>query len=252
MGRWKVGWGGGKRKVGSGEERDDNDHCVQVLARDKTVLTARHVITCCGLYADRIAQLCGCSPEPKIVPFRGDYLLLVPEKTYLARGNIYPVPDPNFPFLGVHFTPRMDGSVWLGPNAVFAFAREGYTMKSVNVSDLLESVGYSGLHKLALKHWKAGADEMYRAINLTKQVALLKKFVPELELSDVIRGPSGVRAQALDRDGKLVDDFVFDQSPGELGERTLHVRNAPSPAATSSLAIAEVIADKSKETFRWT
>lgn len=232
--------------------RDDGQAHVQVLARDKAILAAKRVITCCGLYSDRIAQLCGCSPEPKIVPFRGDYLLLVPEKTYLSKGNIYPVPDPNFPFLGVHFTPRMDGSVWLGPNAVFAFAREGYTMKTVNVSDLLESVGYSGLRKLAFKHWKAGADEMYRAVNLSKQVALLKKFVPELELSDVIRGPSGVRAQALDKDGKLVDDFVFDQSPGELGERTLHVRNAPSPAATSSLAIAEVIAEKSKEAFKWT
>ncbi|XP_044128415.1 LOW QUALITY PROTEIN: L-2-hydroxyglutarate dehydrogenase, mitochondrial [Bufo gargarizans] len=209
----------------------------------------KYVLTCAGLFSDRLSQISGCSSEPRIVPFRGDYLVLKPEKCYLVKGNIYPVPDPRFPFLGVHFTPRMDGNVWLGPNAVLAFKREGYRLCDFNARDFGEAVTYSGLRKLVLKNLVYGMGEMYRAVFLRAQLKELQKFIPELSINDLLRGPSGVRAQALDRDGNLVDDFVFDGGIGDIGSRVLHVRNAPSPAATSSLAIAEVIASEVEERF---
>ncbi|XP_062379125.1 L-2-hydroxyglutarate dehydrogenase, mitochondrial isoform X1 [Sardina pilchardus] len=209
----------------------------------------RYVLTCGGLYSDRLSQISGCSPEPRIVPFRGDYLVLKPEKRYLVRGNIYPVPDPRFPFLGVHFTPRMDGGVWLGPNAVLAFKREGYQLYDLNVRDLTDALSFRGLQKLVMKNITYGLGEMFRGVFIGAQVKILQKFIPELSLSDVVRGPSGVRAQALDKDGNLVDDFVFDGGTGEIGSRVLHVRNAPSPAATSSLAIAEMVADEAEKRF---
>ncbi|KAL2099043.1 hypothetical protein ACEWY4_005523 [Coilia grayii] len=209
----------------------------------------RYVLTCGGLYSDRLSQISGCSPEPRIVPFRGDYLVLKPEKRYLVRGNIYPVPDPRFPFLGVHFTPRMDGSVWLGPNAVLAFKREGYELFDLNIRDLTDALSFRGLQRLVLKNISYGLGEMYRGVFIGSQVKILQKYIPELSLSDVVRGPSGVRAQALDVDGNLVDDFVFDGGVGEVGSRVLHVRNAPSPAATSSLAIAEMIANEVESRF---
>ncbi|CAJ1074821.1 L-2-hydroxyglutarate dehydrogenase%2C mitochondrial isoform X2 [Xyrichtys novacula] len=209
----------------------------------------RYVLTCGGLYSDRLSQISGCSPEPRIVPFRGDYLVLKPEKHYLVKGNIYPVPDPRFPFLGVHFTPRMDGSVWLGPNAVLAFKREGYNVYDFNARDFADALSFRGLQKLVLKHMTYGLGEMYRGVFIGAQVKILQKYIPELSLSDVLRGPAGVRAQALDRDGNLVDDFVFDGGVGDVGSRVLHVRNAPSPAATSSLAIGEMIADEVENRF---
>lgn len=209
----------------------------------------RYVLTCGGLYSDRLSQISGCSPEPRIVPFRGDYLVLKPEKHYLVKGNIYPVPDPRFPFLGVHFTPRMDGSVWLGPNAVLAFKREGYRVFDFNARDFADAMSFRGLQKLVLKHVVFGMGEMYRGVFIQAQVKILQKYIPELTFSDVLRGPSGVRAQALDRDGNLVDDFVFDGGVGEVASRVLHVRNAPSPAATSSLAIAEMIANEVESRF---
>ncbi|PIO16251.1 hypothetical protein AB205_0145680, partial [Aquarana catesbeiana] len=209
----------------------------------------KYVLTCGGLFSDRLSQISGCNPEPRIVPFRGDYLVLKPEKCYLVKGNIYPVPNPRFPFLGVHFTPRMDGNVWLGPNAVLAFKREGYKLCDFNTRDFTEAVTYSGLHKLVLKNLVYGMGEMYRAFSLKAQLKELQKFIPELSVSDIVRGPSGVRAQALDRDGNLVDDFVFDGGSGDIASRILHVRNAPSPAATSSLAIAEMITSEAEERF---
>ncbi|XP_028251565.1 L-2-hydroxyglutarate dehydrogenase, mitochondrial [Parambassis ranga] len=209
----------------------------------------RYVLTCGGLYSDRLSQISGCSREPRIVPFRGDYLILKPEKNYLVKGNIYPVPDPRFPFLGVHFTPRMDGSIWLGPNAVLAFKREGYKVYDFNARDLADALSFSGLQKLIMRNITYGIGEMYRGVFIGAQVKNLQKYIPELSLSDVLRGPSGVRAQALDRDGNLVDDFVFDGGVGDVGSRVLHVRNAPSPAATSSLAIAEMIADEVESRF---
>ncbi|XP_072032378.1 L-2-hydroxyglutarate dehydrogenase, mitochondrial-like [Amphiura filiformis] len=212
-------------------------------------IRCRYVVTCGGLFADRLAQLSGCNPVPRIVPFRGDYLLLKPEKCHLVNGNIYPVPNPRFPWLGVHLTPRVDGSVWLGPNAILSFKREGYSMMDFSLRDVVESISFSGLRKLAMRNISFGLGEMYRGVVISAQVKQLQRFVPELKAYDVTRGPSGVRAQALDADGQLVDDFVFDGGVGEIGSRVLHVRNAPSPAATSSLSIAKMIADKIQNTF---
>uniref|UniRef100_A0A4X2M1D4 L-2-hydroxyglutarate dehydrogenase, mitochondrial n=1 Tax=Vombatus ursinus TaxID=29139 RepID=A0A4X2M1D4_VOMUR len=210
----------------------------------------RFVVTCAGLHSDRVSQLSGCSPQPVIVPFRGDYLLLQPDRTHLVRGNIYPVPNPDFPFLGVHFTPRMDGSVWLGPNAVLAFKREGYGLLDFSAQDTWDSLRNSGLVRLALGNVSFGLGEMYRAFFLPATIKQLQKFIPEITIRDVVRGPSGVRAQALDNLGNLVEDFVFDGGAGVLGTRILHVRNAPSPAATASLAISEVIADEVEQRFK--
>ncbi|TDG99220.1 hypothetical protein EPR50_G00207870 [Perca flavescens] len=222
-----------------------------IAVRDKqgNEVRCRYVLTCGGLYSDRLSQISGCSREPRIVPFRGDYLVLKPEKHYLVKGNIYPVPDPRFPFLGVHFTPRMDGGVWLGPNAVLSFKREGYKVYDFNARDFADALLFRGLQKLVMRNITYGIGEMYRGIFIGAQVKILQKYIPELSRSDVLRGPAGVRAQALDRDGNLVDDFVFDGGVGDVGSRVLHVRNAPSPAATSSLAIAEMIADEVESRF---
>ncbi|EDO34943.1 predicted protein [Nematostella vectensis] len=224
-------------------------HPVTVFSNNKQTIKCRYVITCGGLYSDRLAEKSGCNREPRIVPFRGDYLVLKPEKCHLVKGNIYPVPDPNFPFLGVHFTPRMDGSVWLGPNAVLAFAREGYNLLDINLRDLADALAFRGLRQLMFKYFSFGVGEYYRGLNHAAQVKQLQKYIPSVTADDVVSGPSGVRAQALDRDGNLVDDFVFDGGVGEIGSRVLHVRNAPSPAATSSLAIARMVADKAAERF---
>ncbi|XP_072895912.1 L-2-hydroxyglutarate dehydrogenase, mitochondrial isoform X4 [Hemitrygon akajei] len=159
------------------------------------------------------------------------------------------VPDPKFPFLGVHFTPRMNGSIWLGPNAVLAFKREGYNVYDFDLHDFGEAISYSGVQKLAMKHVVFGISEMYRGIVISAQVKQLQRYIPQLTVNDVMRGPSGVRAQALDKNGNLVDDFVFDGGSGPVGSHVLHVRNAPSPAATSSLAIGEIIADEAKKRF---
>ncbi|XP_038193867.1 L-2-hydroxyglutarate dehydrogenase, mitochondrial isoform X2 [Arvicola amphibius] len=210
----------------------------------------RYVVTCAGLHSDRISELSGCNPDPQIVPFRGDYLLLKPEKGYLVNGNIYPVPDSRFPFLGVHFTPKLDGTVWLGPNAVLAFKREGYRPFDFSARDVMEIILKSGFLKMVLQNFSYGANEMYKACFLSETVKHLQKFIPEITTSDVLRGPAGVRAQALDRNGNLVDDFVFDGGAGEIGDRVLHVRNAPSPAATSSLAISRMIAEEVQQRFK--
>jgi L-2-hydroxyglutarate oxidase LhgO len=204
----------------------------------------RYAITCAGLYSDKLARLTGGAPDPKIVPFRGDYLILKPEKRYLVKGNIYPVPDPQFPFLGVHFTPRMDGEIWLGPNAVLAFAREGYHFTDVNPRELVDAVAYPGFLKLAMKFWQTGAGEMYRDLNRAAYVKALQRYIPELQPDDCLPGPSGVRAQAMRANGELIDDFVFDGAEG-----IVHVRNAPSPGATSSLAIARYVADEAARRF---
>jgi len=204
----------------------------------------RYVITCGGLYSDRLATMTGGKNEPKIIPFRGDYLILKPEKRYLVNGNIYPVPDPAFPFLGVHFTPRMNGEVWLGPNAVLAFAREGYTFSKVNLRDLADTLTYPGFIKLAGRHLRTGLDEMYRDLVRSAYVRALQRFIPELQVQDVLPGPSGVQAQAVTRDGNLIDDFVFEGTEG-----IMHVRNASSPAATASLAIGAYIADDAERRF---
>ena len=207
-------------------------------------LTTRYLISCAGLYADRIAALTGAPAEPRIVPFRGDYYVLRPEKVGLVRSMVYPVPDPSFPFLGVHFTRRIEGGVWLGPNAVLAFAREGYSRYTLNGRDLADALTYSGFRQLAMKFWRTGIDEMYRDYSKVGFLRALQRYMPSLQLEDLLPGPSGVRAQALSADGKLVDDFVIHSSAN-----VMHVRNAPSPAATSSLAIAGYIADQAEATF---
>ena len=217
-----------------------------VLSTSGGDVEARRVVACAGLHADRLARLTGGAGNPQIVPFRGDYWMLRPDRRHLARNLIYPVPDPSFPFLGVHFTRRIeDGSVWLGPNAVLAFAREGYERLNVRPGELIEALRYPGFQKLAAQYWKTGLAEMVRDFSKAAFLRSLQRYVPSLTLADLVPGPSGVRAQALSRDGTLVDDFVFDVQ----GTQVIHVRNAPSPAATSSLAIARLIADKAGEVF---
>ncbi|XP_063683872.1 L-2-hydroxyglutarate dehydrogenase, mitochondrial-like [Bolinopsis microptera] len=219
---------------------------IRVNCKDKSRITAKNVITCAGLYSDRVAANAGGKSSPTIVPFRGEYLELRPEKRYLVRGNIYPVPNPKFPFLGVHYTPRMDGSIWLGPNAVLAGSREGYSRSSINKRDIAEMATFSGLWKLAVPNLSYGLNEMAKSAILPLQLADLQKFIPEVKYADLVRGSSGVRAQAMSVDGTLVDDFEFDTScPGML-----HVRNAPSPAATSSLAIADLVVARAVESFK--
>ncbi|NJC23614.1 L-2-hydroxyglutarate oxidase LhgO [Arthrobacter pigmenti] len=194
------------------------------------------VVSCAGLHADRVAKLAGDEEDPKIVPFRGEYYLLRPERRSLVRGLVYPVPDPRYPFLGVHLTPRTDGEVMVGPNAVLALAREAYGWGTLSPRDLGDAVAYPGFRAFAKQHWRTGAVEMIGSLSKRRFVNEARKYVPELTVDDVVPGPSGIRAQALDRDGSLVDDFRITRHGSVLA-----VRNAPSPAATSSLAIAEHI-----------
>ncbi len=222
---------------------EEHDRRYQLETPSGTV-EAEYVVSCAGLYADRVAKMSGAPSTPKIVPFRGDYYVLRPGLEHMCRGMIYPVPDPQFPFLGVHFTRRMDGSVWLGPNAVLAFAREGYDRFHVRPKDLLETLTYRGFGQLAFKFWRTGFDEMYRDYSKTGFLDALRRYMPQLRRDDILPGPSGVRAQALGFDGALVDDFVVNAKGN-----TLHVRNAPSPAATSSLAIADMIATTTEKAF---
>ena len=237
------------------ETAEEVDHPITVHGKDtnlllrKKAVRAKYVITCGGLYSDKLAAMSGCNPLPKIVPFRGEYLLLKPEKEYLVKGNIYPLPDPRFPFLGVHFTPRVDGSIWMGPNAVLAFRREGYKLLQFNLPELAEALAFRGLRKLVLGNMSYAFGELYRGIHIAAQVKKLQRFIPELKVEDVTRGPAGVRAMAMDNDGKLVDDFIFDSGEGSFGRRMLHVRNAPSPAATSSLGIGHMVAEEAAKAF---
>ncbi|XP_005376884.1 PREDICTED: L-2-hydroxyglutarate dehydrogenase, mitochondrial [Chinchilla lanigera] len=236
-------------KESPSSSKDGMKYPIVIKNTKREEIRCQYVVTCAGLYSDRISELSGCSPDPRIVPFRGDYLLLKPEKSYLVKGNIYPVPDSRFPFLGVHFTPRMDGSIWLGPNAVLAFKREGYRPFDFSARDAMDIIINSGLSKLIFQNFSYGVNEMYKACFLGATVRHLQKFIPEITTSDILRGPAGVRAQALDREGNLVEDFVFDGGVGDFGNRILHVRNAPSPAATSSLAISGMIVDEIQQRF---
>ena len=202
------------------------------------------LVVCAGLWADEVAARTGEPVEPRIVPFRGDYYTLTDDARSLVRGLIYPVPDPAFPFLGVHLTTRIDGEVWAGPNAVLALARTGYRRRDVSLRDLAAIVAYPGFLRLAARNVHMGAAEMWRDVSKRAFLHALQRYVPELRGDQLRFGPSGVRAQALDRDGTMVDDFRL----GGRG-RVLHVRNAPSPAATSSLAIARMLADTAMERF---
>ncbi|MCU0315187.1 MAG: L-2-hydroxyglutarate oxidase [Fimbriimonadaceae bacterium] len=194
------------------------------------------VINCAGLHSDKVVEMADLRPEAKIVPFRGEYFELTPESHSLCQNLIYPTPDPSFPFLGVHLTRMIRGGVECGPNAVLAFAREGYTNLTVDLGDLVETLTYPGFLRLAAKHWRPGWEEMVRSFSKKAFVQALQRLVPDLREEHLVSAEAGVRAQALRRDGSLVDDFVIQRSG-----RMIHVVNAPSPAATASLAIAEIV-----------
>jgi L-2-hydroxyglutarate oxidase len=200
---------------------------------------AGFVVSCAGAWSDRLAVAAGAPAEPRIVPFRGGYLRLRPERRELVRSMIYPVPDPDLPFLGGHLTRTIDGEVLLGPSALMVGARDAYRISRVRPRDLGSNLSWPGTWRLARRSWRAGLIEIRHAASKRAFVSALQRFVPELTAGDVLPGPSGIRAQALDRDGKLVDDFVVHRT-----ERALHIRNAPSPAATSSLALAKRIAEE--------
>lgn len=220
----------------------NRDSEVVVVGPNGDERVASLVVACAGLHADRLARMTGDDEDPRIVPFRGDYYTLDPDAARLVRGLIYPVPDPRFPFLGVHFTKRIDGAVWAGPNAVLAFAREGYRRRDVRLRDLGKTLAYRGFQRLALRYLRTGLAEMWQDWWKPAFVRELQRYVPEIKTEQLRFGPSGVRAQALSRDGTLVDDFRI----GVRG-RVIHVRNAPSPAATSSLAIGRVLATTALE-----
>ncbi|KAL7647332.1 UNVERIFIED_CONTAM: hypothetical protein RMT77_000927 [Armadillidium vulgare] len=227
-----------------------NEYPIRVKGKGDQSVRCRYVLTCGGLQSDRLAELSGCSGDPHIVPFRGEYLLLKPQKSYLVQGNIYPVPDPRFPFLGVHFTPRMNGDIWLGPNALLALKREGYKWSDIDLKDFMTALRYRGFQRLAMKYVSVGFKEVTCSAFPYFQVRSLQRYIPEITTADIVRGPSGVRAQAMRSDGSLEEDFVFQREKDcQTGSRILHCRNAPSPGATSSLAIAKMIANKLHEEF---
>ena len=211
---------------------------VEVVCGDY-VIQAGQAVNCSGLYSDRVAKMSGQQMKEQVVPFRGEYFTLKPEATHLCRSLIYPVPDPRFPFLGVHFTRMIEGGVECGPNAVLALAREGYTWGDINLRDLMESLTYPGFLKLACKYWKTGMGEVWRSVSRAAFVRALQKLVPDIEASHLEPAPAGVRAQALAPSGDLVDDFLILRH-----ERVLNVCNAPSPAATASLNIGRHIVDQ--------
>jgi L-2-hydroxyglutarate oxidase len=200
---------------------------------------ARLAVNCAGLHSDRVTALGGTRPAARIVPFRGEYYALRPAAHRLVRNLIYPVPDPSFPFLGVHFTRRIEGGVECGPNAVLAFAREGYRRTDVDLADLAATLTYPGFLRLAGRYWRTGLGEMWRSLSKAAFVKALRRLLPELRADDLEPAPAGVRAQAVGRDGAMVDDFLIQD-----GGRVLHVGNAPSPAATASLEIGDLIATR--------
>ena len=193
-------------------------------------------MNCAGLYSDKVARFTEQQMNVKIIPFRGEYYKLSDEKEHLVKNLIYPVPDPSFPFLGVHFTRMIGGGVEAGPNAVLAFRREGYTKSDINLKELGESLAWPGFQKVAFKYWKTGMGEMYRSFSKAAFTKALQKLLPEITESDLVPGGAGVRAQACDRNGGLIDDFLILEN-----EHAINVCNAPSPAATSSLAIGDTV-----------
>ena len=197
---------------------------------------AKTVITCAGVYADHLARMTGAPAAPKIVPFRGTYYSLRPAARSLVRGLVYPVPDPTFPFLGAHFTKQISGEVWTGPNAVLAFSRDGYRLRDIDVRELWETLSYPGFRALTTRYWRTGLAELRGEVSKRTFTRALQRLVPAVRPEDLGESHAGVRAQALSEDGRLLDDFWFDH-----GERVIHVRNAPSPGATSSLALAREV-----------
>jgi len=214
------------------------------VAHTHGVTEARHAIVCAGAWSDRLAVAAGANPDPRIVPFRGAYLRLVPARRELVRSLIYPVPDPSLPFLGVHLTKQIDGEVLIGPTALLAGARDAYALRQVRGKDLLDTLAWPGSWRMFRHWWRTGLSELRHATLRSAFVRAAARYVPELGVDDVEPAFAGVRAQALTRDGQLVDDFVFSAT-----ERALHVRNAPSPAATSSLAIGRYVVEEAERGF---
>lgn len=217
-----------------GCRRDDSDLVLETTRGD---VRCRMMVNCAGLHSDQVARRCGVNPGISIVPFRGEYYDVVPSRRELVRNLIYPVPDPRFPFLGVHFTRTIDGTVEAGPNAVLAFRREGYRRRDVSLRDMGALLAFPGFWRMAVRHWRMGADEMYRSLSRRAFVRALQRLVPELTDGDVTPGGAGVRAQALAPDGTLLDDFRIVHAA-----HMVHVLNAPSPAATASIAIGRTVA----------
>jgi len=207
-----------------------------VVETDKQQIECKHLINCGGLHSDKLTKLGGQPPPAKIIPFKGEYFELKEDAKHLCKNLIYPVPDPAFPFLGVHFTRMIDGTVECGPNAVLAFGREAYRKFDLNLKDLLESITYPGFQKMAIKHWKMGWGEMWRSYNKGAFVKALRRLIPEIEAKNLLPAPAGIRAQAVSPRGALVDDFLI-----ESNDRIINVCNAPSPAATASLNIGSTI-----------
>ncbi len=217
-----------------------------IVETSRGAFSTTSLINCAGLFSDRISRLAGDDPQVMIVPFRGEYYELIPERAALVRALIYPVPDPRFPFLGVHFTRRVSGKVDAGPNAVLALRREGYRHSDVSLRDLASSLTFPGFWRMAAQHWRSGLDEFHRSLSKSAFVRALQKLLPEVREKDLVPGGSGVRAQALKRDGAMVDDFQFVHS-GKI----LHVLNVPSPAATASLMIGRTIVDTARVSCDW-
>jgi L-2-hydroxyglutarate oxidase len=224
-----------------GFKRSGSDFVLQTTHGE---VTCRALVNCAGLQSDRVARLCGVDPKLQIIPFRGEYYDLVPERWGLVKNLVYPVPDPRFPFLGVHFTRMIHGGVEAGPNAVLAFRREGYTRSSFRTKDVLQMLGYRGFWRMARKYYDMGIAEMYRSFSKRAFLKALQVLIPELESADIHPAGAGVRAQAVDPDGKTVDDFRIVEA-----ERMVHVFNAPSPAATASISIGRTIAGMAAKNF---
>ena len=235
---------GGDIFTGAAVKKITNSSGSVALETTKGTLQAKHLINCAGLYADKVASMTGEKVGIRIIPFRGEYYTLRPESHHLVSGLIYPVPDPQFPFLGVHFTRNIKGHVEAGPNAVMALRREGYRKRDFSLSESLGNLAYPGFWKMAMKYWKIGMGEVYRSYNRRVFLRDLQRLIPEIQNSDLASGGSGVRAQAVARDGSLLDDFSIIQGRGAI-----HVLNAPSPGATSSLAIGEHIAGLAVDNF---
>ena len=237
---------GGELRLGTRFIRCARDGRGLVLETTAGEIRARNLINCAGLHSDRVARACGIDPGLAIVPFRGEYYEVVPERAGLVHNLVYPVPDPRFPFLGVHFTRMVKGGIEAGPNAVLALKREGYGRFSLSPRDLAACLAFPGFWRMAARFWRTGLAEQWRSLSKRAFVRALQKLVPEITAADVHRAGAGVRAQALTRDGALADDFRIVEA-----ERMIHVLNAPSPAATASIAIGRTIAGLAESRFEW-
>ena len=220
-------------------------HSLSIVKTERNTYETKLVINCGGLYSDKVAQMSQENPiNVRIIPFRGEYYKIRPEKHYLVKNLIYPVPDPNFPFLGVHFTRMMRGGIEAGPNAVLAFRREGYKKMDINAKELYETLTWPGFQKVAMKYWETGLGEMYRSFSKAAFTKALQELIPDIQESDLIEGGAGVRAQACDREGGLLDDFSIIEDT-----KVINILNAPSPAATSSLSIGQTVSEMALKRF---